>query len=559
MMDENGTRRYLSIVLVVLLLSCLVVAFDEVSVCSFEASLIADTASSMADCSRRNTVVNTLLKAEDRIRYHVGGILRRSDALRFDPFPEIFSAADVVDSFKRYREFKKKVPYKREEKAKIVDKKKKRQQEMDPEDECIDITKYSTVIDFSCCYLWPSAVFHHTFECLMGNYDLFKEAQNHDNNSTILIVPYEITQYHGTNLMPFVDFFVPNGSRKADVVTHRYMKIAADVPYRLAHQNLDCFIVNSKAKILYTNLKTLWLDYYSFDQFPPTHPQVIHMMKTAQRFQNAIQTTTKSLDLQKSTCRTILFIHRSKNRIVSNSDAIIQAINDAVSSTQLHGQLRTTIFYGNETFTDTVLLFQQAAVVVAFHGAGLINTIYCPSDAVIVELSITPSKSDPKSNSTEIWRSNHVIGTLCRLHWVTYLLCSTNSLFRQDKEKLGYLFQTRLHTITISKTDISRIATIIKNKILSIFSKSSSSLSSSVVPISQGSYEEFTSKALDTITPVNMFDEPDNNPSKQGASKLSVKGNNYLDHDGPPIVRKRSGEKRGRKSRKEKILQDSNE
>ena len=567
MMDENGTRRYLSIVLVVLLLSCLVVAFDEVSVCSFEASLIADTASSMADCSRRNTVVNTLLKAEDRIRYHVGGILRRSDALRFDPFPEIFSAADVVDSFKRYREFKKKVPYKREEKAKIVDKKKKRQQEMDPEDECIDITKYSTVIDFSCCYLWPSAVFHHTFECLMGNYDLFKEAQNHDNNSTILIVPYEITQYHGTNLMPFVDFFVPNGSRKADVVTHRYMKIAADVPYRLAHQNLDCFIVNSKAKILYTNLKTLWLDYYSFDQFPPTHPQVIHMMKTAQRFQNAIQTTTKSLDLQKSTCRTILFIHRSKNRIVSNSDALIQAINDAISSTQLHGQLQTTTFYGNETFTDTVLLFQQAAIVVAFHGAGLINTIYCPSDAVIVELSIARSKQDntnmkvtkdknvvivpyrkPSKNIPPMWRSNHVIGTLCRLHWITYLLRPTDSLDQQDKEWSGLLFEGELHTITMLETDITRLAAIVKAKTVKISSKSTFSSLFVSHPL-HGSFEVFTSKDPKAITPMSLkefYAQSKNNPLRQSKNSPPRKARQrqYIKNDPTTLDSQNDGQNR---------------
>ena len=449
------------IIHLLLVLSYLVVAFDdEVSVCRFQKSLATDTASSMADCSRRNTVVNNLPEAEKRLRY--------------DPFPELFSA-DAVDSFKRYRRFK------REKSATVdgknkqhLDKNKKpvkkvaRIQEWDPDDgmKCVDISKYSTVIDFSCIYIWPSEVFHHTYDCFLGNYNLYNAAQNYDYNSTILIVPYEETNQ--ANMMPFVDFLLPKKTRQAAVIKHRYTKkpIMKTHGHLFVHaqngyQDLDCFVVNSRANVLYTDLKALWLDFWVVQYYPPSHPRVIHMMKTAQHFQKAIQTAIKSLEVQKSTYRTVLFIHRSKNRIVSNSDAIIQAINDAVSSTQLHGQLRTTIFYGNETFTDTVLLFQQAAVVVAFHGAGLINTIYCPSDAVIVELSITPSKSDPKSNSTEIWRSNHVIGTLCRLHWVTYLLCSTNSLFRQDKEKLGYLFQTRLHTITISKTDISRIATII--------------------------------------------------------------------------------------------------
>ena len=576
-MDDKRTNHYgsFSIVLMIqLLLSCLLICAlgddnDGVSVCSF-GSHMDDTTSSMADCSQRNTVSNALLKEEDRIRYHVGGILRRSDTLRSDPFPELFST-NLVDSFKRYREFKKKVPYKREKPKNVMDKSQKpkstRQQEVDPDDECMDISKYSTIIDFTCVYNWPSAVFHHTFECLMGNYDLYKAAQNNDVNSTILIVPYETTQFRRTNLMPFVDFFLPNESRKADVVTHHYMKIAADVPYRLAHQNLDCFMVNSKVKVIYTNMKTLWLDYYAFDQFPPTHPRIMYMLRTAQRFQQAIQTATKSLQGKATTHRTILFIHRSKNRILTNADAIVEAINDAVSSTQLHGQLRTTTFYGNESFTDTVLLFQQAAVVVAFHGAGLINTIYCPSDAVIAELSIARSKQDnPEKKVTNdknvviipyrkpsnrnippMWRSNHVIGTLCRLHWITYLLRPTDSLDQQDKEWMGLLFEGELHTITLLETDITRLTNIVKTKTSSVSSKSSfSSIFASKQ--SQGSFEVFISEDPNAITPMSLKEfyaqsknnplrQSKNNPSRKARQRQYTKSDPMLDtqHDSQDI------------------------
>ena len=581
-MDDKRTNHYgsFSIVLVILLfLSCLLVSalgddYDGVSVCSF-GSHTDDTTSSMVDCSQRNTVSNTLLKEEDRIRYHVGGILRRSDTLRSDPFPELFST-NLVDSFKRYREFKKKVPYKREKPKNVMDKSQKpkstRQQEVDPDDECMDISKYSTIIDFTCVYNWPSAVFHHTFECLMGNYDLYKAAQNNDVNSTILIVPYETTQFHHTNLMPFVDFFLPNESRKADVVIHRYMNIALDAS-RFAHPNLDCFIVNNKVKVIYTNMKTLWLDYYAFDQFPPTHPRVMYMMKTAQRFQQAIQTATKSLKVQKSTDRTILFIHRSNTRILTNADAIVEAVNDAVSSTQLHGQLRTTTFYGNESFTDTVLLFQQAAVVVAFHGAGLINTIYCPSDAVIAELSIARSKQDnPEKKVTNdkdviiipyrkpsnrnippMWRSNHVIGTLCRLHWITYLLRPTDSLDQQDKKRMGFLFEGELHTITMLETDITRLATIIKTKLLAISSKSSAASSAASSPssssplhvskqTSQGSFEVFTSKDPNAITPMSIFGQPTNEQKKKKQSSHNDKstGSSHSSTKTKPTVTKPS-------------------
>ena len=562
--------------LVLLLLSSLVLGYDDgVSVCSFK-SLAADTATSIADCNNRNTLLNNLPEASKRLRY--------------DPFPELFSA-DAVESFKRYSRFKREKSDTVDSKNKQhVDKNKKpirkspRIQEWDPDDgmKCIDLSAYSTVIDFSCIYTFPSEVLHHTYDCFVGNYELFNAAQNHDNNSTILIVPYEETNQ--ANMMPFVDFFLPKKKRQAAVVTHRYMKLGAD------YHDLGCFIVNSKAKVIYTNLEALWLDFYAFDQFPPSHPRIVHMMNTAQRFRKAIQTATKTLELQKSTGRTILFIHRSENRILSNSDAIVKAINDAVTSTQLHGQLRTTTFYGNETFVDTVLLFQQASVVVAFHGAGLVNTLYCSNDAIIVELSIALLTSDqkPKDNDVPpIWRSNHVIGTLCQLHWVTYLLRPTDYLVRLDKEKHGFLFQLDLHTITMLQTDITRLATIIKTKMLAIFSKSSSP-SSSVSTQSQGSYEVFTGNSSDTITPMKLIEKSDNpskqgvlkppdkghqldNPSKQGAlkpldknhqsdnpSKQSAlkpldKGHRH-DHDGPPVGRKQNGEKKGQTGRKKTVL-----
>ena len=513
--------------LVLLLLSSLVLGYDDgVSVCSFK-SLAADTAASITDCSNRNTLLNNLPEASKRLRY--------------DPFPELFSA-DAVESFKRYRRFKREKSDTADSKNKQhVDKNKKpikkspRIQEWDPDDgmKCIDLSAYSTVIDFSCIYMWSSEVFHHTFECLMGNYDLFNAAQNHDDNSTILIVPYEQTKR--ANLMPFVDFFLPKKMRQAAVVKHRYMKLGGHPreDARFGYQNHDCFIVKTQATVMYSNLETLWLDYWAIDQVLPSHPRLVYMMKTAQRFQKAVLTATKRLELQRSADRTILFIHRSETRILSNSDAIVKAINDAVTSTQLHGHLRTTIFYGNETFVDTVLLFQQAAVVVAFHGAGLINTIYCSNDAVVVELSIAAEPEvDRKPKDNEIppmWRSNHVIGTLCQLHWVTYLLRPAASLLRLDKEKQGFLFQLHLHTVTMLQTDITRLASIIKDKMLDIFSKSSSSSSSSSLsPLyaskqSQGSFLVVTSKDPNAITPMSIFGQS-SNPSNQSTLKPKKRG-----------------------------------
>ena len=119
--------------LVLIFLSYLVIGLDDgISVCTF------NSASSIVDCSNRNTMSNQLPEAEKRLRY--------------DPFPELFSN-DAVDAFKRYRRHKREKTDVVENDDQNVDKPKIRKrkgariQKLDPDDECMDISKYSTVID----------------------------------------------------------------------------------------------------------------------------------------------------------------------------------------------------------------------------------------------------------------------------------------------------------------------------------------------------------------------------------------------------------------------------
>ena len=116
-----------------------------------------------------------------------------------------------------------------------------------------------------------------------------------------------------------------------------------------------------------------------------------------------------------------------------------------------------------------------------------------------------------------IWRSNHVIGTLCQLHWIIYLLRPTETHARENAESAGFLFQIHLHTITLLQTDITRLATIVKNKMLAISSKSSSSSSAAASsPLyvskqsSQGSFEIFTNEDPNAITPMSIVGKQKN-------------------------------------------------
>jgi len=87
-----------------------------------------------------------------------------------------------------------------------------------------------------------------------------------------------------------------------------------------------------------------------------------------------------------------------------------------------------------------------------------------------------------------------------------------------------------MHTITMLQADITRLATIIKNKMLAISPKSSS-LSPPPSPVyvsrqtAQGSLEIFTSEDPNAVTPMSIFGEPANKPIEKNHTFIQQESN----------------------------------
>jgi hypothetical protein len=108
--------------------------------------------------------------------------------------------------------------------------------------------------------------------------------------------------------------------------------------------------------------------------------------------------------------KTILFIHREagKERAWADSDGVVRELLAHLPGYQL------AFYFGNESLTETITLFANAAVVYAFHGAGLINVLFCRPSTLVIEVTTFRN-----TNVTALWRTNAAIDEIHgRLIWV---------------------------------------------------------------------------------------------------------------------------------------------
>jgi len=92
----------------------------------------------------------------------------------------------------------------------------------------------------------------------------------------------------------------------------------------------------------------------------------------------------------------IVIIHRSCSHTRCFPD-ITTIFNRFTKELNMPGVL----YYGNESFTETVEIFANARVVVGYHGAGFANTIFSPWDTIVLEYTTFHDM-----NGTRLWRTN---------------------------------------------------------------------------------------------------------------------------------------------------------
>ena len=196
----------------------------------------------------------------------------------------------------------------------------------------------------------------------------------------------------------------------------------------------------------------------------------------------------------KRSSRGILLIRRvSDERAFADFDAVRTGIHRRVPEAVI------STYWGNESVTDTAALFHRNRVVVGFHGAGLVNTLFLTEGSLVVELTTTlgtivrgawaPAKGNiifstqyadnadgiknndrvipaASSTRTEIWRTNDVLANCNQLRWQKYLLphsqlgFAEGDLRRSDIDKSHMLRKSP--AVTLKKPDLNRIGSVIR-------------------------------------------------------------------------------------------------
>lgn len=110
------------------------------------------------------------------------------------------------------------------------------------------------------------------------------------------------------------------------------------------------------------------------------------------------------------------------------------------------------IYFGNESFEDTVKIFANSRIVVGFHGAGFINTLFSPPGTVVLEYTTFLDM-----NATQFWRSNEaIVGTIHgELNWIRHTIdvdrLTSLEILANSSDKSHYIKHIQYINITGSE------------------------------------------------------------------------------------------------------------
>ena len=292
-----------------------------------------------------------------------------------------------------------------------------------------------SLVDFSCPYRYVNNPFHRMFDCFIGLIDVYTTANESIHNrtlDTILLIP------ENSIIRDLLKLVSP------DPVNYNFKTI----------KKSDCIIASEKAIVTYASSTVLWIDYYNFLLIPQSHPFYMNMIANTQKFLNIIQLYRDRTIFGKRV-PSILYINRQGDRQLTNIEIVCKKI------VKFFPHLRGEIYWGTENLQETIKKFYEADIVIGFHGAGLVNVMFCKGNVLVVEISLllhdVPEDGKSQLELKHIWRSNIVIGMLHgQLHWITFAM--------QLDEKLRKSNPKHLKKLTLEEKEVHCLSNFIKRK-----------------------------------------------------------------------------------------------
>jgi hypothetical protein len=292
-----------------------------------------------------------------------------------------------------------------------------------------------SLVEFSCPYKHTNNYFHRIFDCFIGLIDVYtaaNESIHSDASNTVLLIPED----YSNTVLELLDLVSPGRVQYNFKLTKRS----------------DCIIASEKAVITHASSTVLWPDYFIFPLIPQSHPFYQNMVANTQKFLNIIE-LYKDRTFFGKRGPSVLYIKRQDRRQLTNIESLWRGI------IKIFPHLRGEIFWGTENLQETIKKFYEADIVIGFHGAGLVNVMFCKSNVLVVEISMlmhdVPDDGKSQLELKHIWRSNIVIGMLHgQLHWITFAMQVDNKIrnFKQIKN------------LTLNEKEIHSLSNFIKHK-----------------------------------------------------------------------------------------------
>lgn len=281
----------------------------------------------------------------------------------------------------------------------------------------LDVRAYNRVIDFYPSSLHSENQFHIIYDVVLAMFDLIRVAEVFNTAHTVVVAPF-VSKYLNTRFQEYLEFFIPQ--RNFSLVSH-----TRRAQYMPTYPTL---IVNNEATVYSISEGNLWLDYFCFyplNDLPQYHMWHTVMLNVTSAFTKAVQSRLDIISEERqidSSNITLLILCRKDSRNVGN----IYTVGKQLVNTLFNdAPIEVETYNGTDSVKHTIEKFARANIVLAMHGAGLGNAIFCRNDTLVLELTFahTENAANLEQDKREAWRTNRVIGDLHQgLHWITYLM-----------------------------------------------------------------------------------------------------------------------------------------
>jgi hypothetical protein len=232
------------------------------------------------------------------------------------------------------------------------------------------------IIDVSCTKPYHSAFFHRLVDCFLPSFCAFSRRQL--SRPTLVVVPHY--------LLDMYKYFTDDTGDNLRIVSY-------------ADERRASFCLNISAS------HTVDIVYPEWNM--PVDGQRMCLTDIANAVEHRNGRPSEPHDMH------VTLIYRTcrKPRCFKDATTILGRF---ASELGLPGKM----YFGNETFQETVSLFYDSRVVVGYHGAGFANTIFCRNETIVLEFTTFHDL-----NGTKLWRTNEGVAQKHKgLKWIKHTI-----------------------------------------------------------------------------------------------------------------------------------------